>query len=204
MSSTCLQQGTQYWNYTCSYPYLKEQGFTHLVGSDSKSQSQSLINTPSFLQPSPENRRRYSFWITVFFSEKKDEGWCPKSVHPKSNILSSHHFRNYMTTTTFSEQNSNIKAFLSIFIVTSAARSIIYTMMIPSIDFTSASLPSCNFYSSCYSWCWQTLLHRNFLLMLCLAQQLYSTESLHFPGHPRSAVVLNTVIKETNHIITLV
>jgi len=169
----------------------------HLVGFNSKSQSQSLINTPSFLQPSPKNRRRYSFWITVFFL-----GWCPKSVHPKSNILSSHHFRNYMTIM-FSEQNLNIKAFLSIFIVTSAARSITYTMMIPSINFTSASLPSCNFYSFCYSWCWQTLLHRNFLLMLCQAQQIYSIESFHFPGHPRTAVVLNTVIKETNHIITL-
>ena len=39
--------------------------------------------------------------------------------------------------------------------------------------------------------------------MLCQAQQLYSTETLHFPGHPRTAVVLNKVIKETNRIITL-
>jgi hypothetical protein len=178
---------------------LKEQGFIHLVGSDSISQSLLLINTPSFLQPSPENRRKYSFWITVFFYENeiKDDVW-------NLFILRVIYFRNYMTTTTFSEQNSNIKAFLSIFIVTSAVRSVTYTVMISSIDFTSVSLPSCNFYSSCYSWCWQTLLHRNFLLMLCRAQQLYSTETLHFPGHPRTAVVLNTVIKETNHIITLV
>ena len=74
LKSTCIQQGTQYWNYTCSCPYLKQQGFIHSVGSDSKSQSQSLINTPSFLQPSPEKRRRYSFWITVFFSEKEMMG----------------------------------------------------------------------------------------------------------------------------------
>ena len=71
------QQGTQYWTYTCSCPYLKEQWFTHSVGSDSKSQSQSLINTPTFLQPLPDNRRRYSFWTTVFFSEKEmiDDVW---------------------------------------------------------------------------------------------------------------------------------
>jgi len=34
-----------------------------------------------------------------------------------------------MTTTTFSYRNLNIKPFLGIFIVTSAARSIIYTMI---------------------------------------------------------------------------
>lgn len=43
---------------------------------------------------------------------KRDDG-CPKSVHPKSTILSSQHFRNYMNTTTLSSQNFNIKLFCS-------------------------------------------------------------------------------------------
>ena len=70
LSSTCLQQGTQFWNYTCSC-HMKEHRFTHSVRSDSKSPSQSLINVPFFLQPSPENRKRSSLWKTVFISEKE-------------------------------------------------------------------------------------------------------------------------------------
>jgi hypothetical protein len=103
---------------------------------------------------------------------KRDDGWCLKSVHPKSNILSSQRFRNYMDTTTFSSQNSNIALFCS------------HKYYLYHVDtfhwLHSASLYSCKFYSSFCSWCWQTLLHRNILLMLHQAQQMYSIESLHF------------------------
>lgn len=59
---------------------------------------------------------------------KRDDGWCLKSVHPKSNILSSQRFRNYMDTTTLVRKIRILRF--------SAATSIIYTMLIPSIDFT--------------------------------------------------------------------